>query len=260
MPSRKRANWRHPVVYDDDGAGGVRGRRTTRAATGQKRSSSGSRSQSSLLSNSGFSSGTRRERDGTIINISTSRKRTKAWVEVHRPPTPGIRFTVPMWIPVDELTAMEREKYLPESKKEQELEESDTDGETDDQREASDAIITKTITTTAATTALSSVERVDVDEHVQAELPPATITETTTTAVERMDLQESAQAELVPATLGPVTASSQIPRVNLNDALVAGDDASSLLLQQPDNDTRQNTDSIEATDAINFFPSDIGDW
>lgn len=154
---RKRANWRHPVVYEE---GGNIGRRTTRAAaTGQKQRSSNYSSSSSLSpfgqsSGGGRSSGSgntntgstnyysvRRERDGTINNVSRSRKRVKAWIEVHRPPGPGIRFTVPTWIPVDDLTATEREKYLPPESKNQDVDEEDEeydDDEDEDEMEESD--------------------------------------------------------------------------------------------------------------------------
>ncbi|KAL7575991.1 hypothetical protein ACA910_000779 [Epithemia clementina (nom. ined.)] len=155
MPSRKRANWRHPVVYDHDNTAG---RRTTRAAaTGQKRSNSSSMSSmsekhtSAGAGNSNYYS-VRRERDGTFINISTSRKRAKSWVEVPRPPGPGIRFLVPTWIPVDDLTAQEREKYLPPETKDeaQDDEDDDDDEEIEDSEEESETLNYSQQSTSAA--------------------------------------------------------------------------------------------------------------
>lgn len=88
------------------------GRRTTRAATGQGRSSAGVVGNSSQGTSSGrHTTAIRREKDGTIINISLSRKRPKSWVEVHRSPGPGVRFTVPVWIPEEEMTPAERENH-----------------------------------------------------------------------------------------------------------------------------------------------------
>eukprot|EP00977_Amphora_coffeiformis_P001731 scaffold337_cov172-Amphora_coffeaeformis.AAC.5 len=114
MPPRKRSNWRQPTVFDHPGGGG---RRTTRAA----RQSAGQSHKSS----SQYAT-----RDGVTVNVSRSKERVQGWIEVWRPPAPGVGFAVPIWVQIDKLTPEERDEYLPSADAK-----SEEGGEAQDQAE-----------------------------------------------------------------------------------------------------------------------------
>ena len=151
MPPRKRSNWRQPTVFDHPDGGG---RRTTRAARQSAGQSRGSSSQYAT-------------RDGVTVNVTRSKERVQGWIEVWRPPAPGVGFAVPIWIQIDKLTPEEREAYLPSTDAKPEEE-----GELQDQAETTTE---KSIDDTAAPME-NSAEPMQIDTpektNVNAEITP----------------------------------------------------------------------------------------
>jgi hypothetical protein len=104
------------------------GRRTTRSAGGRSSRNSagfGGGNGSGTGHGSGHGSGKRSRGNGRHsrgggeqdhYNFAGSNKKgpAKKWIQVMRPPAIGVGFEVPVWVGVDVLTEVERNKYLPE--------------------------------------------------------------------------------------------------------------------------------------------------
>ena len=204
MPAR-RSNWRQPNTFDDGGeAYTSSGRRTTRVSRGQKQQAPSSRSRA------------RRDKDGTVINVSQSKAPAKLWVQVARPPAPGIRFVVPVWITADELTPEER-AHLPAHVQQRlsgDAHNNNTTATSEPGTDADspDAKRQKTESTTAAVPNENAVAVADSSTTDQVASAPATSAEPMITSP--MATQDTAQSQ-------PIT-SSQQPTLTANSTTISG--------------------------------------
>ena len=205
MPAR-RSNWRQPNTFDDGGeAYTSSGRRTTRVSRGQKQQAPSSRSRA------------RRDKDGTVINVSQSKAPAKLWVQVARPPAPGIRFVVPVWITADELTPEER-AHLPAHVQQRLSGDAHNNNgnkntsEPGTDADSPDAKRQKTESTTAAVPNENAVAVADSSTTDQVASAPATSSEPMITSP--MATQDTAQSQ-------PIT-SSQQPTLTANSTTISG--------------------------------------